>query len=259
MHDDTTKPNRRQPPASPVLPLTRPVVAVALGALVGGGASLFLAGLATGLGLGGSLHIAAVPQPPAAAESPSMAGGAVAAEPQRRLVVGDLAPLAPPPMALPEPAVPEPAVPEPAVPEPLPEPLTVAAEAVVAAVAPSPPLPAVPPRKPEAPVLAAVAVAMKAPPDPASDSPLDSLENVAAAQRYAVQTGAYSVPENADRRAEELRKLGYAPYKTDHVTSRGTPLTIVYAGRFDSRERARTAAEALQKAGIDSRLTALAD
>lgn len=246
------KPVRKEPPASPVLPLTRPVVAVALGALVAGGASLFLAGLATGLGLGGSWQMAARPQPaPPATESTT--GGAVAAEPQRRLVVGDLAPLAPPPLPAPAPLGPD------------------HLETVVAALPPLPARPAVPPRKPDAPPSAPAAMVASTtvegpsvagvvqPGEAPADMALDSLESIGAAMRYAVQTGAYSLPANADRQAEELRRLGYAPYTTGHVNSRGTALTIVYAGRYDSRETAESAADALHKAGIDSRLTALAD
>lgn len=261
MHDHTAKSLRDAPRAPPVLPLTRPVVAVALGALVAGGSALFLAGLATGLGFGDSLLLAARTAPAPGVAPVAASGSAIAAEPAQRLAVGDLTPLAPPPL--------------PALPTPQPPLL---ATAVVAALpptlTPAAPVPAVPPRKP-APVAVAAETMSEGPggpegtavtgyvvarPSPAdSASPLDSLENVGTTQRFALQTGAYSVPANADRQADELRKMGYDPYKTGHVTSRGTELTIVYAGRYDSRKTAESAAGALHRAGIDARLTALAD
>ncbi|MGC2855984.1 SPOR domain-containing protein [Novispirillum sp. DQ9] len=274
-HDDGRAEPAHSPfPAPAVLPLTRPVVAVALGALVGGGACLFLAGMATGLGMGNAVMLAQTQAPgtPAVAQAPAnpqpVRGGAIAAEPaaaqvaedasvptQRRLVVGGLEPLtlpAPPPVAAAD-TLPA---------EPAPQ---------LALTTPVPHLPGVPPRKPDAPVLVARttaeggSIAGQISPGPAPGAFLDAavdapeVASLVADMRYAIQTGAYGVAANADRQAEELRRLGFQPYTTGHVGGGGKALTIVYAGRYDSRETAESAAAALQKAGIQTHLTALAD
>lgn len=284
-HDDGRAESAHSPfPAPAVLPLTRPVVAVALGALVGGGACLFLAGMATGLGMGNAVMLAQTQAPgaPAVAQAPAspqpVRGGAIAAEPapaqvaedaavptQRRLVVGGLEPLtvpAPPPVAKAD------TLPAETAPQLAPDQL---APDQLALVTPVPHLPGVPPRKPDAPALVARttaeggSIAGQISPGPAPGAFLDAaadapeVASLVADMRYAIQTGAYGVAANADRQAEELRRLGFQPYTTGHVGGGGKALTIVYAGRYDSRETAESAAAALQKAGIQTHLTALAD
>jgi cell division protein FtsN len=76
---------------------------------------------------------------------------------------------------------------------------------------------------------------------------------------YAIQTGAFKVAANAERQSADLRRLGFEPRTTGHVGSHGVPLTVVYAGRYPTRADAESNARTLQKAGIQTYVTALAD
>ncbi|MFA7431535.1 MAG: SPOR domain-containing protein, partial [Rhodospirillaceae bacterium] len=185
------------PPPAPkgalVLPLTRPVVTASMAAMAVSGASLFLAGMATGFGMG--VPATAAPEPASVVQSVEIAP---------RLIAGELAPPAPPPL-------------------PTTDDVEIASVMVAALAEPAPVAPPPPP------------------------------------QHYAIQTGAFGVAANAERQSAELRRLGFEPHTAGQVGSRGVALTVVYAGRYDSRADAELKAKTLQKAGIQTYVTALAD
>ncbi len=86
-------------------------------------------------------------------------------------------------------------------------------------------------------------------PPPAATQPATDGEPAPATPAWAIQLGAFSTRENADREVARLRKRGYAAFVLEYRAS-GKVLYRVRVGPEQDRERAVAIAERLRKDGF---------